>query len=325
MTLTELRYIVSLADEEHFGRAASRCHVSQPTLSIAVKKLEEELGLVLFERSKLRVKPSALGEQIVAKARAILNQTADIRDLADSGKEQLNGPLTLGVLPSIGPYLLPQLIPLLQELANAMPLYVDEGTSENLAKNLRNGDLDAIIVTQPFSEADVVTQNLFAEPLVALLPHNHPLAHKTELHRSDLNPADLLLPGESVCLRQQIEQAFPHLCAQEEVINDLPRSRFQSSSMEALRFMVASGLGIAILPQMVAENSLYTRNAMVIKHFVEPAPVRKLALAWRVSFPRHKAIDVLRKALLTCSAAYWNFSGQRTYEPPGLIVENSNW
>lgn len=325
MTLTELRYIVTLAEEQHFGRAASRCHVSQPTLSIAVKKLEEELGLVLFERSKLRVKPSALGEQIVAKARGILNQTAAIRDLADAGKTQLNSPLALGVLPSVGPYLLPQLIPLLHELANEMPLYVDEGLSENLAKNLRNGDLDAIIVTQPFNETDVVTQTLFAEPLVALLPNNHRLAHKSFLEGSDLACADVLLPGENVCLRQQIEQAFPHLKMQEANSTDLPRSRFQSNSLEALRFMVASGLGVAILPQMAAENSLYTQNSMLIKHFVEPAPVRELALAWRVSFPRHKAIDVLRKALLTCSAAYWNFSGQRAYEPPGLIVENSNW
>ena len=142
MTLTELRYIVALAQEQHFGRAAERCHVSQPTLSIAVKKLEEELG-VLFERGKQKVLPTPLGEKIVSMASRVLEQAAAIKDVADADKDQLEGPIALGTLPTIGPYLLPQFIPLLQETTNKLSLYVEEGNVTELATKLRNGDLDA--------------------------------------------------------------------------------------------------------------------------------------------------------------------------------------
>lgn len=320
MTLTELRYIVTLAEEGHFGRAAVRCHVSQPTLSIAVKKLEDELGLALFERSKLRVSATALGEQIVAKARGILQQTADIRDLADTGKDQLQGPLKLGALNSVGPYLLPQLIPLMQELASNMPLYIDEGQHDSLTKRLRNGDLDTILVTQPFNEADLVCQSLFSETLVALVPVKHQLAARDRLHITDLEPEESLIPGEGLCLRQQIFDAFPHLAEA-----DSATVRFQSNSLEALRYMVAAGLGVAVLPLMVAEHALHARDAVVIKQFRDPAPRRELALAWRLSFPRHKAIDILRRALLACSGAHWKFCDQPVQEAPGLIVDNRLW
>src|SRR6478736_1540183 len=161
MTLTELRYIVALAQEQHFGRAAERCHVSQPTLSIAVKKLEEELG-VLFERGKQKILPTPLGERIVGMAAKVLEHAAE------AGKDQLEGPIALGTLPTIGPYLLPQFIPLLQETSNKLSLYVEEGPVTELATKLRNGDLDALLITAPFVEVDVVTQPLFDEPFVLL-------------------------------------------------------------------------------------------------------------------------------------------------------------
>ena len=168
MTLTELRYIVALAQEQHFGRAAERCHVSQPTLSIAVKKLEDELG-VLFERGKQKILPTPLGHKIVDMASRVLEQAAAIKDVAEADKDQLEGPIALGTLPTIGPYLLPQFIPLLQETSNKLALYVEEGTTTELATKLRNGDLDAILITAPFVEADVVTQPLFDEPFMVLL------------------------------------------------------------------------------------------------------------------------------------------------------------
>ena len=180
MTLTELRYIVALAQEQHFGRAAERCHVSQPTLSIAVKKLEEELG-VLFERGKQKILPTPLGEKIVAMAAKVLEQAAAIKDVAEADKDQLEGPIALGTLPTIGPYLLPQFIPLLQETTNKLSLYVEEGGITDLAGKLRNGDLDAILVTAPFAEADVVVQPLFDEPFVMLMPADHRLANKLKI------------------------------------------------------------------------------------------------------------------------------------------------
>lgn len=320
MTLTELRYIVTLAQEQHFGRAAESCHVSQPTLSIAVKKLEDELGVALFERAKSRVHPTAIGLQILDRARRILEQAADIRDLANSGSDQLTGALCVGVLPTVGPYLLPQFIPLLQRLAPQMPLYVEEDMTAPLAKKLRQGELDALIVTAPFRDVDVVTQALFEEPFVLLMPSGHPLAGKAELDAGDLTGRDVLLPGEGHCFRDQILAAFPAL-RQTAARPGVTRT----GSLETLRHMTASGLGVAILPLGAAQMPLYATSLLTMRPFLSPAPSRQLLLAWRASFPRHKAIDVLRRAVQACSPAYWRYSTAREHDPTGLVVENRDW
>ena len=323
MTLTELRYIVALAQEQHFGRAAERCHVSQPTLSIAVKKLEEELG-VLFERGKQKILPTPLGQKIVSMASRVLEQAAAIKDVADADKEQLEGPIALGTLPTIGPYLLPQFIPLLQETSNKLSLYVEEGSTAELAAKLRNGDLDAILITQPFVEADVVTQPLFDEPFMLLLPADHRLANKPVISAQDLVPSELLLLGEGDAMREQILAAFPHLNPQGAEGASV-RTFTQGATLETLRHMVASRLGVTILPQTAAEAPLYAASLLVTRPFANPVPKRSLALAWRVSFPRHKAIDLLRRAIQASSSAYWNYNTARAQDTPGLMVENRNW
>lgn len=297
MTLTELRYIVTLAQEQHFGRAADRCYVSQPTLSIAVKKLEDELGIALFERTKSRVQPTPLGEQIVKQANLVLEQTAAIKDMADAGKDQLSSPLAVGAIFTIGPYLLPQFIPHLQTLASKMPLYVEDGYTHNLRKKLRNGELDVIIIALPFSEPDVVTQPLFDEPFVVLMPHNHPLAEKTEIDPADLSDQKMLLLGEGHCFRDQVLTTCPNLQHSGEESSSNVRTAAEGSSLETLRHMVASGLGITILPLSAAISNIYSSNLLVTRPFTEPAPSRTVALAWRASFPRHKAIDALRKSI----------------------------
>jgi len=301
MTLTELRYIVTLAQEQHFGRAAERCHVSQPTLSIAVKKLEDELGVALFERTKSRVQPTPLGEQIVAQANLVLEQSAAIKDMAEAGKDQLSSPLAVGAIFTIGPYLLPQFIPHLQSIASKMPLYVEEGYTHSLRKKLRNGELDVIIVALPFVEPDVVTQSLFDEPFVVLMPKSHPLAAKTEIDPAELGDEKMLLLGEGHCFRDQVLTTCTGL--QHGNGDDHPgnvRTAAEGSSLETLRHMVASGLGITILPISAAENSIYSSEVLVTRPFISPAPSRTVALAWRASFPRHKAIDALRKAIQMC-------------------------
>jgi LysR family hydrogen peroxide-inducible transcriptional activator len=323
MTLTELRYIVALAQEQHFGRAAERCHVSQPTLSIAVKKLEEELG-VLFERGKQKILPTPLGEKIVAMAGRVLEQAAAIKDVADADRDQLEGPIALGTLPTIGPYLLPQFIPLLQETTDKLSLYVEEGSVSDLAGKLRSGDLDALLVTAPFVEADVVTQPLFDEPFVVLLPADHRLAARVEITGQDLIPSELLLLGEGDSMREQILAAFPHLDPQRETGAGV-RTFTQGATLETLRHMVASRLGLAILPQTAAEAPLYAPNLLTTRPFAKPVPKRTLVLAWRVSFPRHKAIDLLRRAIQASSSAYWNYNTARAQEAPGVMVENRNW
>jgi LysR family transcriptional regulator, hydrogen peroxide-inducible genes activator len=296
MTLTELRYIVTLAQEQHFGRAADRCYVSQPTLSIAVKKLEDELGVALFERTKSRVQPTPLGEQIIAQANLVLEQTAAIKDLADAGKDQLSSPLSVGAIFTIGPYLLPKFIPHLQQLAQRMPLYVEEGYTHNLRKKLRNGELDVIIIALPFSEPDVVTQTLFEEPFVVLMPKNHPLAAQKKVQASELSDQKMLLLGEGHCFRDQVLTTCPNLQPHNDESSKI-KTVAEGSSLETLRHMVASGLGITILPLSAAESSLYTQDVLVTRPFEDPAPSRTIALAWRASFPRHKAIDALRKAI----------------------------
>lgn len=297
MTLTELRYIVTLAQEQHFGQAADRCHVSQPTLSIAVKKLEQELGVELFERSKNKVTPTPTGENVIAQAQKVLEEASRIQDIAAAGKDQLNSPLRVGGIFTIGPYLFPQFIPHLRELAPNMPLIVEESYTATLRRRLRNGDLDVIIIALPFTEPDVVTQPLYTEPFVVLLPDNHPLTRKKVIGPDDLDGENVLLLGDGHCFRDQVLQALPNLGRQTDDGRGV-RTATEGSSLETLRQMVASGMGITILPHTAVLGTQNSLQNLVTRPFAEPVPCRTVALAWRVSFPRHRAVDALRQAIL---------------------------
>jgi len=321
VTLTELRYLIALSQERHFGRAAERCHVSQPTLSIAIKKVEEELGVVLFERGKQGATPTPLAERIVAIASNVLEQTARIKDIAQSDRDQLTGSVAFGTLPTVGPYLLPQFIPLLQELAPGLSLYVEEANQTELAARLRAGEVDVAVVSLPFNEPDVVAQTLFEEPFVVLLPTNHRLCSKQEITGSDLRVGEVLLLRDGHQFREQVLAAFPHLRDDDDSV----RASLHGSTLETLRHMVASRLGITILPLSAAQMPLYTNKVLTFRRFAAPVPTRTLALAWRASFPRHKVIDVLRRAIQASSAAYWNYNTAREHERPTISVENSDW
>ncbi len=300
MTLTELRYIVVLAQEQHFGKAAERCHVSQPTLSIAVKKLEDELDAILFERSKTRVYPTPLGEQIVEQAQKVLEQAAAIKDLASAGKDQLNSPLHVGAIFTIGPYLFPHFIPRLQQLAPQMPLYVEESYTATLRRRIRQGDLDAIVVALPFTEPDVVTQVLYEETFVVLLPANNPLVNCSSIDPQQLTDQNVLLLGEGHCFRDQVIAACPNLKPSIEDPNGRVRTASEGSPLATLKHMVASGLGVTILPATAALAPYQNAEQLVVRPFADPVPKRSIALAWRASFPRHKAIDALRNAIGQC-------------------------
>jgi LysR family hydrogen peroxide-inducible transcriptional activator len=314
--------VVALAQEAHFGRAAERCHVSQPTLSIAIRKLEEELGVPLFERAKQSVTLTPLGQKTVALAVQVIEQVARIKDLVASDRDQLSGPLALGTLPTVGPYLLPQFIPLLQELAPDLSLYVEEDTQAELTARLRAGDIDVALLCLPFADVDIVAQALFDEPFVLLLHTSHPLAAKHEIVAEDLRPQEVLLLRDGHEFRAQVLNSFPHLQAAVEQPNV---TQVQGSTLETLRHMVASRLGVTILPMAAAQMPLYTSKVLTIRKFKEPAPARTLALAWRASFPRHKAIDVLRRAVQASSAAYWNYNTVPDQGRPIISVENSDW
>ncbi|WP_303290333.1 hydrogen peroxide-inducible genes activator [Marinobacter sp. SS5-14b] len=302
MTLTELRYVVTLARERHFGRAAERCHVSQPTLSVAVKKLEDELGISLFERSKSSIRVTEVGQRIIEQSQRVLDQVGVIRDMAQDGKNQLNSPLKVGAIYTIGPYLFPHLLPELRRAAPEMPLYIEENYTANLRQKLRHSDLDAIIIALPFEEPEVVTLPLYDEPFVVLLPADHPLTEKDEVTAEELAKEQLLLLGPGHCFRDQVLESCPPLvdAITKRSDNGRPALVTEGSSLETIRHMVASGLGITVLPLSAATAIKYQEDILAVRPFAAPVPFRTVALAWRVTFPRPKAIDVLSLAASQC-------------------------
>ena len=299
MTLTELRYIVTLAQERHFGRAAERCFVSQPTLSVAVKKLEDELGVALFERSKSAVQTTPLGEKIVAQAQRVLEQTSIINELATAGRDQLASPLRIGAIYTIGPYLFPHLIPALTQRAPQMPLYIEEGFTGDLRRKLRNGELDAIIVALPFTETDVVTKPLYDEVYEVLLPADHSWGSRATIDKEDLLGERLLLLGEGHCFRDQILEACPAIG--HKLNNPDNTLTAEGGSLETIRHMVASRLGITVLPQSAIGTNHYESGLLISRPFTPPTPGRTVAIAWRASFPRPKAIDAVTDAIAHCT------------------------
>lgn len=298
MTLTELKYIVMLADEQHFGKAADRCHVSQPTLSVAVKKLEDELGTAIFERSKSAVYITPIGEQIVAQAKKVLDQAGIIKELAVTGKNQLKGPLKVGAIYTIAPYLFPHMIPSLHSLSGGMPLLIEENLTESLRPKLRNGELDAIIVALPFKEPDVVTQPIYEEDFVVLMPKGHPWSKLAEISTDQLTSDNLLVLGKGHCFSDQIVEACPILNEDEY---GSARTIVNGSSLETIRYMVASGLGVTVLPRSATLK--IDTNLLETRPFCSPAPKRTVALAWRASFPRPKAIDILSQSIREATKA----------------------
>ncbi len=299
MTLTELRYIVTLAREQHFGQAAAKCFVSQPTLSVGVKKLEDELGIPLFERSRSSVRMTPVGEKIIRQAQKVLEEAAAIKQLANTGKDQLNTPLRVGAIYTIGPYLFPHLVPQLAATVPGMALYIEENFTAVLRRKLRMGELDAIIIALPFSEPDVLTKALYDEPFRVLMPAGHDWEKKKEINTDELAKTELLLLGEGHCFRDQVLESCPGLARKKEVGEDT--GGIEASSLETIRHMVASGMGISVLPQSALVDSHYAPNVLITRPFASPAPFRTVALAWRASFPRPKAIDLLSDALRLCS------------------------
>ncbi len=297
MTLTELRYIIALNQTGHFGKAAEKCFVSQPTLSVAIKKLEDELNIAIFERSRSQVRATPLGEQIIQQAQTVLEQAAMIKELADMGKDPLGSTLAVGAIFTVGPYLFPHFVPRLQKAAPEMPLYIEENYTAVLREKLRAGEVDAIVIALPFNEPDVVTQALYEESFVVLLQHNHPLAKRKTINPKQLEKEQVLLMGEGHCFRDQVLDACPELKKHFGNGSDPLQSVVEGSSLETLKYMVASGLGITILPESAAQLTQYANGTLTTRPLNSSGSKRTVALAWRASFPRHQAIDVLSQSI----------------------------
>lgn len=300
MTLTELRYIVAVARERNFGRAAKSCNVSQPTLSVAIKKLEDELRVSIFERGSNDVTLSPIGERIVQQAQLTLEAADDIKQMALHGKNQLAGPLRIGAIHTIGPYLYPELIPLLREAAPEMPLVVEENYTSALTEKLKHGELDVIIIALPYKEQGIVTQPLYDEPFVVLLPAAHPLTSRKTITSALLEKENVLLLGKGHCFRDHVLEACPACIPKPGLEGDMPHT-VEGSSLETIRHMVVSGLGVTVLPCTAAGAHSYSQRLLAIRRFNNPIPKRTVALAWRVSFTRTKVIDVINTAIRNCN------------------------
>ena len=297
MTLTGLRYIVALARARHFGHAAQSCFVSQPTLSVAIKKLEEELGVTLFERGPGEVSVTPVGARVVEQAQRVLEEAARVKEIAVAGHDPLAGTLRLGAIYTIGPYLLPKLIPVLRRLAPGMQLMIQENFTHRLAQMLKQGEVDVILAALPFAEPGVAVRALYDEPFLVAVPQGHPLEKKKHISADELAKESLLLHGSGHCFRDQVLD----LCSSAQRSNRGALARaLEGGSLETIRQMVASGVGVTVLPATSVQAG-GSGELIRIRPFTRPVPDRRVVLAWRKSFPRPQAIEVLRQAIQACN------------------------
>ncbi|MBB3224617.1 hydrogen peroxide-inducible genes activator [Pseudoduganella umbonata] len=296
MTLTELKYIVAVARAKHFGHAAEACFVAQPTLSVAIKKLEDELGVMLFERGGAEISVTPLGAQIVAQAERVLEQTAAIKELAKQNKDPLAGPLRLGVIYTIGPYLLPPLVKTMIEHTPQMPLILQENFTVKLLELLRQGELDAAVMALPLPEHGMAMQTLYDEPFVVAMPNSHPWVARERIPAEDLKSETMLLLGAGHCFRDQVLEVCPEMARFATPGNGMQRT-FEGSSLETIRHMVASGIGLTVLPRASVADMEATDGMLQFRHFEDPQPSRRVVILWRKSFTRKAAIDAVCDAI----------------------------
>ena len=297
MTLTELRYIVAVARERHFGRAAEACFVSQPTLSVAIKKLEEELDVKIFERGASEVTVTPLGEDIVRQAQSVIEQASAIKEIAKRGKDPLAGALRLGLIYTIGPYLLPELVRHTIEHYPQMPLMLQENFTVKLLEMLRTGELDCAIMAEPFPDTGLALAPLYEEPFVIAVPAKHPLAQRESISAEELKAETMLLLGTGHCFRDHVLEVCPEFARFSSDAEGIRKS-FEGSSLETIKHMVASGMGITVVPLLSVprEPSPHLRYIP----FSAPVPSRRVVLAWRRTFTRYEAIAALRNAVYAC-------------------------
>ena len=297
MTLTELRYLVALARERHFGRAAEACFVSQPTLSVAIKKLEEELDVKIFERGSTEVGVTPLGAEIVRQAQEVIELAAGIKETAKRGKDPLAGPLRLGLIYTIGPYLLPALVRQAIKRVPQMPLVLQENFTARLLEMLRSGELDCAILAEPFPDGGLAVAPLYDEPFMVAVPRTHALAGRESIPAEELKRETLLLLGTGHCFRDHVLEVCPEYARFASNAEGIRKS-FEGSSLETIKHMVASGMGVTVVPQLSVPHE--KQPHVVYVPFSPPVPTRRVVLAWRRSFPRYEAIAALRNAVYAC-------------------------
>jgi LysR family transcriptional regulator, hydrogen peroxide-inducible genes activator len=295
MTLVELKFVLAVAQERNFRRAAEKCFVTQPALSLGIKKLEEELNIIIFERSRSDVTPTEIGEKIIEQASIVIEQAERIKQLAELGKNQLKGTFKLGLIHSIGPYLLPEIIPILRKSAPDMPLEVEENLTANLETQLKNGVIDAAIIALPFDVAGLQYKALYDEEFDVVVPATHHWTSRKHIKPEELSEEKVLLLNSGHCFSNQVTQACPELSRKGEIL--------QGNSLETIRNMVASNLGITVLP-CSATAKRYNNPLIKVIPFVAPAPTRRIAIAWRKSFVRLEAVEKIAESIKAIGSDY---------------------
>ena len=295
MTLIELKFVLAVAQERNFRRAAEKCFVTQPALSLGIKKLEQELNVMIFERNRSDVTPTEIGAQIIEQASRILEEAAKVKQLAELGKNQLKGALKLGMIHSVGPYLLPEIIPILRKTAPDMPLEVEENLTANLEAQLRNGVIDVAIIALPFEVPGLQYRALYDEEFDVVVPSHHHWATRKHIKPEELSDEKVLLLNSGHCFSNQVTQACPELSRKGEVL--------QGNSLETIRNMVASNLGITVLP-CSATAERYNNPLIKVIPFTSPAPTRRIAIAWRKSFVRLETVEKIVDAIKAIDSDY---------------------
>lgn len=313
MTLTELKYIVALAREKHFGRAADACFVSQPTLSVAIKKLEEELNIPLFERGSNEVSLTAVGERIVVQAQKVLEEASAIKTIALQGMDPLAGPLRVGVIYTIGPYLLPGLVSSMIVKNPSMPLILQENFTVRLLELLKQGEIDVAILALPINDTGFVIQPLYKEPFMVALPKSHRWAQRESIDSEELKIENMLLLGAGHCFRDQVLGVCPELSRFSQSSEGIQRT-FEGSSLETIRHMVASGVGITVLPSSSVPNPVPQDSLLTYIPFKDDETDRTVALVWRKSFARKAAVESLCEAIRQC-----DLNGVTFVDEPQLV------
>lgn len=313
MTLTELKYIIAVAREKHFGRAALSCAVSQPSLSVAVRKLEDELGVAIFERRSNDIALTPIGALIVEQANKVFEDARRITEIARQGQDPLSGPLRLGVIYTIGPYLLPDLISRMSASTPQMPLILEEGFTTELLAKLRSGLLDVAITADTLVDTGFMTQEIYEEQFVVAVPAHHPWVNRSYVGTDELRDQKLLLLGTGHCFRDQILGICPDLARFNSSASEMQKT-VGGSSLQTIFHMVAQGLGITVLPASAVPYLTGLSTAIKILPFKNPSPSRRAVLVWRKTFTRAAAITALRNAMKDI-----HLNGCRPVDEPACI------
>jgi LysR family hydrogen peroxide-inducible transcriptional activator len=292
-SLQQLRFLCALAEQCHFGRAAESCAVTQSTLSGGIKELEARLGVTLFERSHRQVMLTPLGKEIATRAQRLLVDAEELAGLARRAQEPLSGPLRFGVIPTVGPYVLPSLLPHLGTALPKLKLYVREAQTTVLLDKLAQGELDVLLVAIPYELGDVETMEITEDPIVVAMPRNHPLGHNKVVSRDDLYREQLLLIEDGHCLRSHSLQAC-------RIVDPVRNEVFQATSLRTLVQMVAAELGITLMPQIAVDSELASTRNVMIRPLSPDKPFRTLLLAWRSTSSRSTEFRTLGNLIREC-------------------------